>query len=95
MSRSLRWRFASVFIGLSGLLLGASVLGAWAGWAHLSPAIRAVTVFMCLLFAACVWLSISIAVVDWDVDFPWGRAGFLLLLLVLGCGVGWARSVLT
>ncbi|GAA1656929.1 hypothetical protein [Actinoplanes couchii] len=94
MSRFLRWQVASVFVVVSGVALGLTVLGAWGYWAEESPQIRAITVFMCVVFAGCVGLSVSIGTVDWDDGFPWRRVVTLLTFLVLGFGVGWARLVL-
>ncbi|GGN95943.1 hypothetical protein GCM10010112_86740 [Actinoplanes lobatus] len=92
MSRFVRWQIASVFIVFSGLALGLTVLGALAYWSGDSPLVRTITAFMCLLFASCVGLGISIGATNWDDGFPWRRALTLLLFLVLGFGVGWARS---
>jgi hypothetical protein len=94
VSRFLRWQIVGVFVAFSGLVLGLTALGTWAYWAVEDPAIRAVRVFTCLIFASCVGLSVSIGLVDWDEDFPWRRAGTLLLFLLLGFGVGWARHVI-
>ncbi|PWK27730.1 hypothetical protein [Actinoplanes xinjiangensis] len=91
MSRLLRWQITGVFITFSSLLLALAVIGAWGYWAEDSTAVRAITVVMCLIFASCVGLSISIGTVDWDEGFPWRRAVTLLLFLLLGFGVGWAR----
>lgn len=95
MNRFVRWQITGLFVALSGLLLGLSVLGALGYWAEDPPVIRAITVFMCLIFASCVGLSISIGTVDWDEDFPWRRAVAWLLFMVLGFGVGWARLVIS
>jgi hypothetical protein len=86
-----RWRLAMPFIILSGLLLFATGLGAWAFWSQWSGAERAITVFLGIMFAMCVGISVSIGADRKIQDIPWMRMGTVALFIALGCGVTLAR----
>ncbi|MGA5305987.1 hypothetical protein ACPCHT_39285 [Nucisporomicrobium flavum] len=89
-----RWRIAVPLAILSALLLGATVLGAWAYWSEDSAAENALTAFLCLMFAACLGISISIGVDRRIDDVPWLRIGTVVIFIALACGVSWVRDTL-
>lgn len=91
MNAFMRWRLATPFIVLSGLLLFATGLGAWAFWSQWSGAERAITVFLGVMFGMCLGISISIGADRKIQDTPWMRMGTVALFIALGCGVTLVR----
>lgn len=91
MNTLMRWRLATPLIILSGLLLFATSLGAWAFWSRWSTAERAITAFLGLMFGICVGISISIGVDPKVQETPWMRMGVVALFIALGCGVTLVR----
>jgi hypothetical protein len=87
-----RWRIATPLAIISALLLGATALGAWAYWGDDSTAERVLTVFLCLMFALCLGISVSIGLDRKLQDVPWLRIGTVVLFIALACGVSWVRD---
>ncbi|GAB1692735.1 hypothetical protein [Krasilnikovia sp. M28-CT-15] len=92
MSPFKRWRIAIPLAIISALLLGATLLGAWAYWDKDSIPARALTIFLAGMFAACLGISISIGVDRKIQDIPWLRIGTIALFVALACGVSWVRD---
>lgn len=92
MTPSKRWRIAIPLASISATLLGATALGAWAFWGDDSAAERALTLFLGLMFAGCLGISLSVGVDRQIQDIPWMRIGWVTLLILLACGVSWIRD---
>lgn len=93
MSPLRRWRIAIPLAIISGLALAATVLGAWAYWDQDNTAQHLLTVFLGVMFAVCVGISISIGVDRKIEDVPWLRIGTVALFIALACSVSWVRDV--
>jgi hypothetical protein len=52
----------------------------------------ALTVFLAVMFALCVGISVSIGVDRSIRDVPWLRIGAVALLILLARGVSWVRD---
>jgi hypothetical protein len=91
VSALVRWRLAIPLIVLSLLCLAATVIGAWAYWTVDSAAERALTVFLGVMFAINLAMSISIGTDRRLQDTPWLRVGTVILFFLLGCGVALVR----
>ncbi|MFI5491903.1 hypothetical protein [Actinoplanes sp. NPDC051859] len=89
-----RWRIAVPLAAVSAILLGATVLGAWAYWADDSLPRRAMTVFLGLMFGVCLASSLSIGFDRKLTDVPWLRIATVAALVALACGVSWVRDML-
>jgi hypothetical protein len=87
-----RWRLATPFIVFSGLFLFGTGLGAWAYWSGWSLAERLITVFLGVMFAINLGISISIGTDSKIRDIPWLRMGTIVLFFALACGVTVARQ---
>jgi len=87
-----RWRIAIPLALISALLLGATVLGAWAYWDDDSTAEHALTIFLGLMFALCLGISVSIGLDRKLQDVPWLRIATVALFIALACGVSWVRD---
>ncbi|WP_249997658.1 hypothetical protein [Actinoplanes sp. M2I2] len=88
-----RWRIAIPLVIISAIALGATVLGAWAYWEKDTTAQHLLTVFLGIIFALCVGISISIGADRKIEDTPWLRIGTVALFILLACGVSWVRDV--
>jgi hypothetical protein len=94
VSALIRWRLATPLIFLSLMCLTATVIGAWAYWADDTAPERALTVFLGIMFAINLGVSISIGT-DRDLrDTPWLRVGAVILFFALACGVALVRRSL-
>jgi len=87
-----RWRIAIPLVVLSALPFAATLLGSWVYWDQDSNGRRALTVFLAVMFALCVGISVSIGVDRRIRDVPWLRIGAVALLILLACGVSWVRD---
>jgi hypothetical protein len=87
-----RWRLAKPFIVLSGLLLFATALGAWAYWSRWSLAERLITIFLGIMSTMTLAVSISIGADRRISDVPWLRMGIIVIFFALAFGVAWARD---
>jgi hypothetical protein len=94
VSALIRWRLAIPLVFLSLICLAATVIGAWAYWAVDSAAERALTVFLAVMFAINVAISVSIGTDRRLQDTPWLRVGTVILFFLLGCGVTLVRRSL-
>lgn len=89
-----RWRLAAPFIFFSGLFLFGTGLGAWAYWSGWTFTERLITVFLGLMFALNLGISISIGTDRKMQDIPWLRIGTIVLFFALACGVTLVRRTL-
>jgi hypothetical protein len=87
MSPLMRWRLAIPLALFSALFLGGTVLGAWAYWDRWSLGERLITVFLGIVFALNLGISISIGADRRVTETPWSRIGTIALFFVLACGV--------
>jgi hypothetical protein len=88
-----RWRLAVPLALLSLLPLAATIIGMIAFWQDDSPARRAITVFLAVMFAACFGVALSIGFDRKMESPPWLRIGTIVAFIVLGCGVSWVRDL--
>jgi hypothetical protein len=88
-----RWRIAIPLALISALALAATILGASAYWGEDSVARNALTIFLGLMFALCLGISISIGVDRKLNDVPWLRIGTVVVFIALACGVTWVRDL--
>lgn len=86
-----RWRLAVPFAFFSALFLGGTALGAWAYWSGWTLAERLITVFLGVMFALNLAISISIGTDRKIQDVPWLRIGVIVLFFALACGVTLVR----
>ncbi len=93
MSPLKRWRIAIPLVLISAIALGATVLGAWAYWDQDSTAQQLLTVFLGVMFTACIGIGISIGIDRKIHDTPWLRIGTVALFILLACGVSWVRDI--
>jgi hypothetical protein len=91
MTAFMRWRLATPLLLMSLLSLGATLLGAWAYWSVDDAYERFLTVFLAIMFAMNVGMSISIGTDRNLDDTPWLRIGTIILFFVLACGVAIVR----
>lgn len=91
MTTSLRWRLALPFIVFSALFLFGTGVGAWAYWSGWTLAERLITVFLGIMFASNLAISISIGADRTIQHMPWLRMGTIALFFVLACGVTLVR----
>jgi hypothetical protein len=91
---SIRWRLAAPFIVFSALFLFGTILGAWAYWSGWTLAERLITVFLGVMFAATLGISISIGTDRTIQDIPWLRIGTIVVFFALACGVTLVRRTL-
>jgi hypothetical protein len=91
MSTMMRWRLAIPFIIISALFLFGTVLGAWAYWSRWTVAERLITVFLGVMFAINLAISVSIGTDRKITDTPWLRMGTVALFFLLACGVTLVR----
>ncbi|MBL7253373.1 hypothetical protein [Paractinoplanes lichenicola] len=91
MRTTTRWRLAIPLILLSGLFLAGSVVGASLYWSRWSAGERFITVFLAVMFAANVGISVSIGTDRKITDTPWLRLGTVALFFLLACGVTLVR----
>jgi hypothetical protein len=89
-----RWRLAAPFIVFSALFLFGTALGAWAYWSGWTLAERLITVFLGIMFALNLAISISIGADRTIKDTPWLRMGTIALFFALACGVTLVRRTL-
>ncbi|WP_067509276.1 hypothetical protein [Actinoplanes sp. TFC3] len=94
MNTLTRWRFATPFVVFSALFLFGTALGAWAYWSGWSLAERLITVFLGVMFALSLGISISIGVDRRIQDTPWLRMGTVAVFFALACGVSLVRRSL-
>ncbi|BCJ40400.1 hypothetical protein GCM10010168_32600 [Actinoplanes ianthinogenes] len=92
MSTLLRFRLAVPFVVLSLLFLLFTALGIWLNWHLVSAANHTLSLFMCLMFAIAVGISVSIGF-DRSGRVPWWRMGAVVLFIALGMGVAWVRGM--
>lgn len=88
-----RWRIAIPLAFFSAMPLAATIVGAVAFWEEDSPARRVITVFLGIMFAACLGIALSIGFDRKLEDPPWLRIGTVVLFIGLGCGVSWVRDM--
>ncbi len=91
MNTFTRWRLAVPFIAFSALFLFGTGLGAWAYWSGWTLAERLITVFLGIMYAFNLGISISIGADRKIQDIPWLRMGTIVLLFALACGVTLVR----
>ena len=91
MTTLARWRLAIPFMLFSALFLFGTVLGAWAYWSRWTLAERLITVFLGVMFAINLGISVSIGVDRRIDDTPWWRMGTVALFFLLACGVTLVR----
>ncbi|UQU63309.1 hypothetical protein COUCH_30505 [Couchioplanes caeruleus] len=94
MSPFLRRRLAVPFIAFSAVFLFGTGLGAWAYWSGWSMAERLITVFLGIMFAINLGISISIGTDRRIDDVPWLRIGTIVVFFALACGVTLVRRSL-
>jgi hypothetical protein len=78
-----RWRLAAPCIVFSALFLFGTILGAWDYWSGWTLAERLITVFLGVMFAANLDISISIGTDRKIQDVPWLRIGTIAVLFAL------------
>ncbi len=78
---------------VSLLFLIFTAAGVWLNWHLVSPVNHALSLFMCLMFAIAVGISISIGF-DRSGRIPWWRMGTAVLLIALAMGVAWVRGMI-
>ncbi len=87
----MRWRLATPLLLLSLLCLAATLIGAWAYWAISDTAERTITIFLAVMFALNVGMSVSIGTDRNLEETPWLRIGTIILMFLLACGVSVVR----
>lgn len=89
-----RWRIAIPLTLISAVLLGATLLGAWAYWSTDNTTRNLITAFLAVMFATCFAVSMSIGL-DRRIDsVPWLRIATIAVLIALACGVSWVRDTI-
>ena len=88
-----RLRLAIPLTFLSLIPLAATIVGAVAFWDNWSGTRQAMTVFLGIMFAICVGLSVSIAFDRRIESIPWLRIATVIAFIALACGVSWVRDM--
>ncbi|MEU8374732.1 hypothetical protein AB0C22_16630 [Micromonospora sp. NPDC048894] len=86
-----RWRIAFPLLALSLLMFVPAVFGTWAWWSENGTAYRVLSVFICLVVAGCVGVSLSVGIKRAE-DVPWLRIGLVALGVLVTCGLAVVRD---
>ena len=93
MTTSRRIQIAFILTLFALAPLAGVVVDAYLNWSNEGFSFKFVTTVLALLFAICVGICASIALDRKLDDIPWPKLGLYFLILTLGAGVAWARTL--